>query len=193
MICGVLLAAGGARRFKSQKLVAPYRGQPLVRHAASALRAATEEMIVVVGHHGEAVRQALAGLDVRCVENAAWALGLSTSIRCGVEAVRNECDAVVIGVGDQPGVDADDVRRVIDRWHESGRPIVSARFRGQRGHPVLFARSVFPELLGLEGDAGARLLIERSAERVSYVDLDREMPPDVDTVEQLEDLSRLPE
>jgi CTP:molybdopterin cytidylyltransferase MocA len=188
MICGVLLAAGGARRFKSQKLVAPYRGHPLVRHGASALRAGTDELIVVVGHDGQAVRQALADLDVRFVANAEWELGLSTSIRCGVGAVRDECDAVVIGVGDQPGLDADDVRRVIDRWHESGRPIVSASYRGQRGHPVLFARSVFPELLRLEGDAGARLLIERSAERVSYVELDREMPPDVDTVEQLQGL-----
>lgn len=192
MICGVLLAAGGARRFKSQKLVAPYRGQPLVRHAARALGAATDALIVVTGHDGTAVRRALADLDVRFVENAEWALGLSTSIRSGVEAVRNACDAVVIGVGDQPGVDADDVRRVIERWRESGRPIVSASYHGQRGHPVLFARSVFPELLRLDGDAGARLLIERSTERVSYVELNREMPPDVDTVEQLEALSRHP-
>ena len=97
-------------------------------------------------------------------------------------------DAVVIGVGDQPGLDAGMVRRVIDRWRESGRPIVSASYRGQRGHPVLFAREVFPELLRLEGDAGARLLIEQSAERVEYVEMGCEMPADVDTVEQLKRL-----
>ena len=185
MICGVLLAAGGARRFKSQKLIASYRGQPLVRHAATTLRSAADELIVVVGHDGQAVREALAGVDTRVVENGEWESGLATSIRRGVEAASDECDAIVIGVGDQPGLDADIVREVIARWRESGRPIVSASYRGQRGHPVLFAREVFAELLRLQGDAGARLLIERSPERVSYVEVDREMPRDVDTVEQL--------
>jgi molybdenum cofactor cytidylyltransferase len=190
MIRGILLAAGGARRFRSQKLVAPYRGQPLVRHAATALRAATDGLIVVVGHDGRAVREALAAMDARFVENDTWEMGLSTSIRRGIEAARDDCDAVVVGVGDQPGLEPDDVRRVIARWRESGRPIVSASYHGQRGHPVLFAREVFPALLTLEGDAGARLLIERSAERVSYVEMERDMPPDVDTVEQLNGLER---
>jgi molybdenum cofactor cytidylyltransferase len=74
---------------------------------------------------------------------------------------------------------------VISRWRESGLPIVSASYRGARGHPVLFGRSVFGELAELQGDAGARLLIERSPERVAYVEVDAAMPPDVDTVEQL--------
>jgi molybdenum cofactor cytidylyltransferase len=188
MISGILLAAGGARRFRSQKLVAAYRGQPLVRHAATALRSAVDELIVVVGSEAESLREAVAGVDARIVENVDWALGLSTSIRRGVDAAGERCDAVVIGVGDQPGLDAGMVRRVIDRWRESGRPIVSASYRGQRGHPVLFAREVFPELLRLEGDAGARLLIEQSAERVEYVEMGCEMPADVDTVEQLKRL-----
>jgi molybdenum cofactor cytidylyltransferase len=74
---------------------------------------------------------------------------------------------------------------VIARWRETALPIVSASYRGVRGHPVLFARSVFPELSELQGDAGARLLIERSPARVSYVEIDSEMPRDVDTTEQL--------
>jgi len=97
----------------------------------------------------------------------------------------DDVEALVVAVGDQPGLDPGVMRSVITRWRETGLPIVSASYRGARGHPVLFARPVFAELLALQGDAGARLLIERSAERVSYVEVDAEMPPDVDTTEQL--------
>lgn len=185
MIVGLLLAAGGARRFKTQKLVAPHRGVALVEHAAMRLGAATDRVIAVVGHDADAVRGALAGLDVQIVENQEWDRGLSSSIRRGVEAMPDDAEALVIAVGDQPGLDPGVTRSVISRWRETGLPIVSASYRGARGHPVLFARAVFPELLELAGDAGARLLIERSPERVAYVEVDTEMPPDVDTAEQL--------
>lgn len=190
MIVGLLLAAGGARRFKSQKLVAQYRGVTLVEHAALRLRAATDAVIAVVGHDGDAVRDALAGWDIRIVENREWEQGLSMSIRRGVEAMPADAEAIVVAVGDQPGLDASVTHAVISRWRETGLPIVSASYRGVRGHPVLFARSVFAELLELEGDAGARLLIERSPDRVAYVDVDAEMPPDIDTTDQLAELDR---
>ncbi|HEY4307302.1 MAG TPA: nucleotidyltransferase family protein [Gemmatimonadaceae bacterium] len=185
MIVGVLLAAGGARRFKSQKLIARYRGVTLVEHAAMRLRAATDAVVAVVGHDADAVRDALAGWDIRIVENREWQSGLASSLRRGVEAIPGDAEAIVVAVGDQPGLDSAVTHAVIARWRETGQSIVSATYRGVRGHPVLFARSIFPELLELQGDAGARLLIERSAERVEYVDIDAEMPPDVDTVEQL--------
>ena len=110
---------------------------------------------------------------------------MSTSIRRGVEAMPDDAEALVVAVGDQPGLDPGVAQSLIARWRQTGLPIVSASYRGARGHPVLFARPVFPELLELQGDAGARLLIERSPERVSYVEVDAEMPPDVDTTEQL--------
>jgi molybdenum cofactor cytidylyltransferase len=185
VIVGLLLAAGGARRFKSQKLVASHRGAPLVSHAARALRSATDATIVIVGHDADAVSQALAGIDVRIVENLDWARGLASSISRGVESMPTAAEALVVAVGDQPGLDRAVVEAVIARWRETGRPIVSASYRGARGHPVLFARTVFPELRELQGDAGARLLIERSPDRVSYVEVDAEMPPDVDTIDQL--------
>lgn len=188
MIVGLLLAAGGARRFKAQKLVAPLRGVPLVRRAATALAEATDGMVVVVGADSQAVRAALSGLDATVVENADWERGLSTSLRCGILALPAECEATVVGLGDQPGVDSRVIAEVVQLWKTTRLPIVSARYRGVRGHPVLFARGVFPELAELAGDAGARLLIERSAERVAYVDVDADVPKDVDTPEGLAEL-----
>lgn len=188
MITGVLLAAGGARRFRRQKLVAPLVGVPIVRHSANAFAAVTDNLIAVVGHEGAEVERALEGTGARIVQNPDWELGLATSIQRGVSAVGPECEAIVIGVGDQPEIDPAIIRMVIARWRETGKPIVSASYRGVRGHPVLFARAVFPELLQLHGDAGARLLIERTPERVSYVQVDAPMPPDIDTSGELEAL-----
>jgi molybdenum cofactor cytidylyltransferase len=190
MIAGVLLAAGGARRFRKQKLVALFQGVPIVHYAASALASATDSLVAVVGHEGPAVAEALRGLNAVIVENPDWELGMATSIKRGVEAIGPKCEAIVMAVGDQPELDPFVVRAVIARWRETGQPIVSASYRGVRGHPVLFARSVFPELLELHGDAGARLLIERTSERVTYVEVNSPMPPDVDTSGELEALER---
>jgi molybdenum cofactor cytidylyltransferase len=194
MIAGLLLAAGGARRFKSQKLVALLDDAPIVHHSAAALADATDSLVVVVGHESTAVIAALADLDARVVDNPAWADGLATSLRSGIASFSADVDvdAVVVTLGDQPRIDPRLIRSVIAAWRQWERPIVSARYRGMRGHPVLFAREVFAELLALEGDAGARLLIERNPERVSYVDIDALAPQDVDTPDDLKALRARP-
>ncbi|HXT17446.1 MAG TPA: nucleotidyltransferase family protein [Gemmatimonadaceae bacterium] len=189
MITGLLLAAGGARRFGSQKLVAPYRGATVVEHAARILRGETDDLIVVVGSEADAVRRALREMNAHIVENERWALGLSTSLRRGVEAVAGDVEAIIVSVGDQPLLEPAVIRGVAERWRATAKPIVSASYRGVRGHPVLFARSMFGALAELEGDAGARLLIERSGDRVAYVEIDAPMPSDVDTPDDLARLS----
>ncbi|HVX40808.1 MAG TPA: nucleotidyltransferase family protein [Gemmatimonadaceae bacterium] len=181
MIAGLLLAAGGARRFGAQKLVRSVADKPLVRHAAEALAIATDELFVVVGHDAAAVRDALATVRCAFVENADWATGIASSVGAGVSAMPANTEAVVVALGDQPGIDPRTVQRLIECWRTTSAPIVSARYRGTRGHPVLFDRQVFRELLALEGDVGAKAAIERDPARVAYVDLDQELPRDVDT------------
>ncbi len=188
MIAGLLLAAGGARRFGSQKLVATLDDAPLVRHAALALAQEMDELIVVVGSEAAAVTRALEGIDARIVENDEWARGLSTSIRRGVQAARPETAAIIIALGDEPRVDTTVTRALISTWRETARPIVVARYVGEIGHPVLFDASVFSELLSLDGDRGARGMIQRSPDRVAYVDMTTAPPLDVD---EPNDLRRL--
>jgi molybdenum cofactor cytidylyltransferase len=180
MIAGLLLAAGGSRRFGSQKLVAALNNVPLVRHAAQALAQVTDELIVVVGSDAAAVTRALDGIAARIVENGEWEQGLSTSIRCGVRAATSNTTALLIALGDEPRVSRDVSRSVISAWHESGRPIVVARYAGETGHPVLFDASVFAELTALDGDRGAKRVIDRLPERVTYVDIATAPPLDVD-------------
>ena len=190
MIIGLLLAAGGARRFGSQKLVAPVGGTPIVRHAANALRLGVDELVVVVGSDARLVREALGGLDARFVENTEWPGGLATSLRAGIDAVRNEADAVVIALGDQPGLDPALVRSVIATWRASKQPIVATRYRGNRGHPVLLDRSVFAEASRIAGDVGARVLMDHDPSRLAYVDVDQRAPRDVDSPLDLEALEQ---
>lgn len=185
MIVGILLAAGGATRFGSQKLVAPFRGAPLVRHAAARLRAVADQVIAVVGKDAGVVRDVLAGGGLTIVENPDWAAGLSSSLKCGVAAAPVEADAVIVVLGDQPEIETDLMRSLIVAWEIGGMPIVTARYRGQRAPPVLLAREMFADVARLSGDAGARVLMERFPDRVSHVDVDAPVPFDIDTRDEL--------
>lgn len=190
MIAGVLLAAGGARRFGSQKLLALLDGTPIARRSAETLAAETDELFVVVGSDAEAMCRALDGVAARIVENVEWERGLSSSLAAGIRALRPDVEVVVIGLGDQPAVDREVIRRVILRWRETQLPIVAARYRGVRGHPVLLARAVFAEASSVSGDVGARELIARDPSRVAFVDVDADPPRDVDTTDDLSALQR---
>jgi molybdenum cofactor cytidylyltransferase len=110
---------------------------------------------------------------------------LSTSIRRGVQAATSTTTALVIALGDEPRVSGDVSRSVISAWRQTGRPIVVARYAGETGHPVLFDARVFGELTTLDGDRGAKRVIDRLPERVAYVDIATALPIDVDNVADL--------
>jgi molybdenum cofactor cytidylyltransferase len=186
VIAGLLLAAGAGSRFGASKLVAPLREEPLVRHAARALAAASLDVVyVVLGNDARAVREALRGLDVRLVEHPHYLDGLGTSIAAGIGAVPADCEAVVIALGDQPSIATARFDALIEEWKSSGAPIVASRYRGESANPVLFAQAVFPELLGLRGDAGARRVVMADASRVRWLDVDEPVPIDVDVPDDL--------
>lgn len=193
MIGGVLLAAGRGSRFSASgggKLTAPLGDEPVVRHAARSLLGAPMDCVVVVtGADAERVRAALAAVDVVFVHNPRFAEGIGTSVACGIAALAPETAAAVIALGDQPFVAASVLRALVDAWQATGASIVAPRYAGLRGNPVLFDRRVFPELLALAGDVGARIVIERDPARVSLVEAEGEMPTDVDTPADLERLA----
>jgi len=196
MIVGVLLAAGNARRFGgTQKLLAPVpnlygeRPLPLVRLAVLGLCEAGLDHVVVLGREAEGVRASVADLGSSFVMNPAFATGMSSSLRAGVEYALEHwptAGGLVIALGDQPLAGSGIIETLVERFtsvpHESGKPlIVAPRYRGALGNPVLFDRSLAPELLDVTGDRGARSVVERDPTRVRHVDFDRTPPHDVDT------------
>lgn len=192
-IAGVVLAAGASRRFGTQKLLAPLDGKPLVRWAVERMVAAptSSTLVVVGGPDADAVRAALAGLAVRFVATAGEAAqGMSASLHAAVRALSGESPrAAVFALGDQPRVPAAAVAGVVHAFRASGAPIVVPVYAGGvRGHPVLFAANLFPELLAVRGDEGARGVIARDRSRVTEVTIDAPAPGDVDVPGDLEGL-----
>ena len=182
MIAAVVLAAGLSRRMGEAKLLLPVDGRPIVRHAVEGVRAAgLDPVLVVTGPDPAAIEAALAGLDARIVVNPAPEAGQAGSVRAGVAALPATVDTVLIALGDQPLLAPDIIPALLAAHRASDRPIVAPRYQDGPGNPVLFDRAVFPELLALEGDRGARPVIARDPARVEWVTLDRPMPPDVDT------------
>jgi CTP:molybdopterin cytidylyltransferase MocA len=190
-VSAILLAAGAGSRFGGGKLLAPFRGRPLIEVALSELRRApVDEIIVVVGARagaeGERLRSISTAYETRIAENPHWAEGMSTSVRAGLWACGPETGAAVVVLGDQPLVGAGAVERLVEAF-ESGAEVAVATYGGEPRNPVLFARRVWPLLLReMSGDRGARVVLKRHPELVTEVPCDDVAnPADVDTVEDL--------
>ena len=189
----VVLAAGESRRLPGPKQLAEYRGETLLKRAArTAVEAGCGPVVAVIpaGAAASAMRAELAGLDVRVVENRQAAKGLSTSVRAGLEALdAAAASSTTVGVAggaaaapaagvpsqarlpeaalfitcDQPLVTADVLRRVVAAYGAGRPPAVACQYGGTVGVPALFSRSVFAVLSALEGDAGAKRVLQRHA------------------------------
>jgi molybdenum cofactor cytidylyltransferase len=175
------------------KQLLPWRGEPLVRHAArQALASGLEGLVVVLGHEAAAVAATLDGLPVQCVRNAEYATGQASSLRAGLAALPGEAEAAVVLLCDQPLVTPALIDAIVASYNGApGVVAVIPRFEGQRGNPVLLARPLFAELMTLEGDEGARRVLQRHAERVRWLDVgDAAAVTDVDTLEAYESVKR---
>lgn len=184
----VLLAAGRSSRMGGpNKLLALFDGKPLVRQTAeraTASRAA--RTIAVTGHQADRVRATLNGLDIRMAENPDFAAGLASSLKAGIAAVSSSAAGAMILLGDMPGVSRSDLDRMIDAFVASGgRSIVRAAFAGKRGNPVILPRALFAAVAHLEGDTGARHLVEAEGANVIDVDIGEGAFIDVDTPDTL--------
>lgn len=179
------MAAGESTRMGEGRVkqLLPFHGEPLVRRAArTALASHLNELIVVVGCAGDAVREALAGLDVRIVDNPDYRAGQSTSVKAGLSAVDPAADAVLFIPVDHPFLAASVINQLISVFAETDGPIVVPAYRGQPGAPVLLDRSLFPELAEITGDEGGRQLFEQHSDEIVTVPLTDERPLlDVDT------------
>jgi molybdenum cofactor cytidylyltransferase len=181
-IAGVVLAAGASTRMGRPKLLLTYQGVPLLQRALdAATQGGCDEVIVVVGANRDQYAQQLAQTAARIVFNPYYAEGLSTSIRAGIEALSEDVGAVVVLVADQPFIDGKVVRQLIETYRTSGKRIVTCEYEGVRGVPTLFDRALFIELLVLEGDRGARAVVEAYPRHVATVEIPPWSARDIDT------------
>lgn len=192
-IAAVILAAGQSSRYRAadptafSKVVAQLDGKPLVRRVAeAALAAGLAPVVVVTGFAEAATRDALEGLDVSFAHNAAFASGLASSLRAGVAALPADVAGAAVLLADMPKVSAPLLRALADAF--AANPNASAAlptFRGQRGNPVFLRATLFGEVAKLEGDVGARPLLQGRSDVVEVAVEDAGVAFDVDTPDAL--------
>ncbi|MEX0868906.1 MAG: nucleotidyltransferase family protein [Nitriliruptoraceae bacterium] len=174
---GIVLAAGAGRRFGGDKVLAALNGRPLVAHVLAAARAGgIVDLVVVAGKDPAPLREAI-GDEAVVVANVLAHVGQATSVQRGLEAAeRSLASVAALLLGDEPGIDPDVIRRVIDAGHD-----VPARavYRDGPGHPVVLPRAYWEEVAaGVWGDAGARTVLTHL--HVRDVNIDAPRPLDVD-------------
>ncbi len=183
----IILAAGSSRRYgAANKLLQTLGNRPLVNHVVTAARRADVDGItLVVGHDADAVIDVVEGASV--VHNAEHASGMASSLAAGIAALAPAVDAALVLLADMPWLESDHLNRVVQRYRQlPDDAIVTPVFSGTRGHPVLWPRAYFPELLSLQGDRGARELLRLHADRVRTVAVDDDaVLRDVDTPSDL--------
>ena len=196
-IDGILLAAGESRRMGFPKPLLKLGSRTFVEILAAAMLQSVARLIVVIGAHADAVRGAIpADSRIALVENPDYVRGQLSSIKAGLPHVGPDAAGVLIHLADHPMVRAETFAAVIDGHRHGHGPIAIARFKGRRGHPVLFSRELFTELAAAPEDQGARAVVSADPARVVYVDVDDAgVLTDLDTPDDLEraGLGRPPE
>jgi molybdenum cofactor cytidylyltransferase len=184
----VILAAGSSRRLGRPKQLLPLDGAPLLQHVIDAADAAdVGEIVVVLGHLADDIAANLALPPVaRAIVNPDHSTGQASSLRAGIGALHARRDRAVVLLGDQPHVSSAAIRAVAD----AADPIARAAYCGTPGHPVAFRRSVWPELLAIEGDQGARAVLVTYADQTHIIEMGGHQPADVDTEADYDRLRR---
>lgn len=159
----LVLAAGTSSRMGGRnKLLLPLGGRPLIFHTAgNAIAAGLGPVYIVTGHESAEVRAALAGFDVHFIDNPNFAQGMGTSLRAGIAALPHSMNACLVMLGDMPLIGSGIMRAIADAGRQN--PAASAVvpvMHGEWAHPVLLRRVLFPDVLALKGDAGARKILK---------------------------------
>lgn len=177
-IVGILLAAGKSTRFGGDKLLhklADSQKAVGVQSAHNLLQALPSSVAVVRPEDSELI-SLLSATGIHIVENPDAELGMSSSIRCGIESVLNKkpdfggtVDGWVIALADMPRIPSEIIVNIVKQITD-GALICAPQYNGKRGHPVGFSQQLTRELLKLHGDIGARILLEKYADQTKLID-----------------------
>jgi molybdenum cofactor cytidylyltransferase len=191
MIVAVILSAGESSRMGRPKALLPIDGVRFIDKIVTSLRLARiGKIMVVLGHNAEEMRQKISDLQVDLVINPDYKQGQLTSLRaaiCSIEA-RNDADRVdgiLVHLVDHPYINADLVNLMIERFYETKKLIVVPRYQSRRGHPVIFSRALFGELLAAPLDRGAKAVVHAHRDDTLEIDTNDEGAIiDIDTPEE---------
>jgi molybdenum cofactor cytidylyltransferase len=160
MICAIVLAAGRSRRMGVQKLLLPFGSKTVIAHIVEQLTASSvDEVHVVVGCQGEQVSRELSGRPVSIVNNSNYKSGMLSSVRCGLQAIAQQCRAVLVVLGDQPSVTTKLIDQMLKSFASTEKQILMPLYQGKRGHPIIFSAAYRDEILTHYDNVGLRGLL----------------------------------
>ncbi len=187
-ISGLILGAGASQRLGPPKQLLPFRGTTMlgwtVKQAERA--AGLDELIVVLGRAADEIREHVDFGATRIVENPVFTEGCASSYKAGLAALNPRSQAMMIILGDQPGIQPEVIDRLAAEWRRREPLIALCSYNGRRGHPMIFAQSMFEQLAVLHGDKAAWKLVDANAALVQEVQLNLPFPDDINTAEDFE-------
>jgi molybdenum cofactor cytidylyltransferase len=189
-VVGILLAAGRSQRYGSDKRLQRLPGgDTLIMRAARILRAAVDDLLIVLGPGDEHLASTLNHLNLKCGINPHAVTGMGSSLGYGVDASA-EADAWLVMPADLPLLRIDTIHRVVSALTPD-RAVVPI-CHGIRGHPVAFSKRFAPELSALSGDMGGRTILQRYSADVTWLNThDPGIYRDLDNRNDLPSLFRL--
>src|SRR5579863_7853266 len=192
-VAAIIVAAGASSRLGHPKQLVLLDGEPLLLRAVrSAQEAGAVPVFVILGAYRERIEKAVDLGDATVIANDEWEEGLASSIRVGVKAAEfeaTESAGVILMTCDQPRVTAGHLRKLIEEFGaRDGKALIASNYAGIRGTPAIFPRRMFPDLLALHGDKGARGLLTNAKLPVVEVPL-QGGEVDIDRPEDLADLA----
>jgi molybdenum cofactor cytidylyltransferase len=173
-VSAVILAAGTSSRMgQAKQLLALGESTVLVQTLSHVQAADLHEIILVLGASAEAIRRQLpSAQQLKIVVNQAYQQGIASSLRAGLSAVDPQSDAALIVLGDQPFIRPLTLDRIVEEYRRSQAQIVIPLHQGQRGNPVLLDRSVFAEVMALQGDVGSRAIFAKHLDQTVNVEVE---------------------
>jgi molybdenum cofactor cytidylyltransferase len=177
-VSAVILAAGSSTRMGKAKQLLPLGDSTVLERTIANVRGAeVNEVVLVLGASAEAIRRQLPIAllkGLKLVVNEEYQDGMSTSLRAGISALDHRSEAALIILGDQPFIRAQTMDEVLRAYRRNHAQIVIPSFQGSRGNPVLLDRSVFSEVMALEGDIGCRAIFGNHLEGIAKVEVEDE-------------------
>jgi len=189
--CIVILAAGKSNRLGSPKQLLKYKGKSLLQHAAdAAIGTGLNPVFVITGARTEMMEKELVNYPVQLIHNESWEEGMASSIRCGVDAaesIKPDVDGILFMVCDQPFAETAVLNELIARQKESGMPISACVYDDIIGTPAIYHKSIFPELMSLQGDIGAKKIINTHKDSLATISFNSGKT-DIDTASDYDNL-----
>ncbi len=190
-ISGLILGAGASQRLGPPKQLLPFRGTTMLGWVVKQTERATglDELIVVLGRAADEIREQVDLGAARVVENPVFTEGCSSSYKAGLAALNPKSQALMIILGDQPGILPEVIDRMAEEWRRTESLISLCSYDGRKGHPMIFAQSMFEQLATLHGDKAAWKLVDANAALVQEVQFNLPFPDDINTAADFERLT----